>query len=238
MKRVLAGMLCCVTLSTSILAAPWPSWAQNAYDWGQSQSISEELLSSADTVVTRAAAARLLYEANGSPAVTEACPFSDVTGTAADAVTWAEQQGYITGVGNGLYAPARSVTRQEFAAILWRWAGTPTPFQMDLSAYDDLASVAEWGRSAVIWCVQAGILQGRSADQLAPNGTITMAEALMMLQRAQALPDVSSMASDLQVLTSAPRPIGSNGEAAAVSYLQKRFTELGYQVTLYEGASA
>lgn len=232
MKRVLAGMLCCVTLSTSILAAPWPSWAQDAYDWGQSQSISEELLSSADMVVTRAAAARLLYEANGSPAVTAACPFSDVTGAAANAVTWAEQQGYITGVGNDLYAPARSVTRQEFAAILWRWAGTPAPFQMDLSAYDDLASVAEWSRSAVIWCVQSGILQGRSADQLAPNGTITMAEALMMLQRAQALPDVSSMASDLQALTSAPRPIGSDGEAAAVSYLQKRFTELGYQVTL------
>lgn len=232
MKRVLAGILCCATLSTSILAAPWPSWAQDAWSWGKSQAISEELLSAADTVVTRAAAARLLYEANGSPAVTEDCPFSDVTGTAADAVTWAAQQGYVTGVGNGRYAPARSVTRQEFAAILWRWAGTPAPFQMELSSFDDTAAVAEWGQSAVVWCVQAGILQGRSPERLAPGGTITMAEALTMLQRARELPDVYSMRADLQALTGTPRPIGSDGEAAAVSYLQKRFTELGYRVTL------
>ena len=76
--------------------------------------------------VTRAEALTFQWRAAGSPEVT-GDGFSDVEADAyyADAVTWAAERGYLTGVEDGKYEPGRSVTRQEFAAILWRRAGSP-----------------------------------------------------------------------------------------------------------------
>ena len=60
----------------------------------------------------------------------------------------------------------------------------------------------------------------------------SVAEALLMLQRAHELPDVSGIQADLEALTARHRPVGSQGEAAAVEYLQQRFEQMGYRVTL------
>ena len=86
-------------------------------------------------------AAQLLYEAAGKPAVSGECPFTDVSGDNADAVTWAAEQGYLTGVGDGKYEPGRSVTRQEFAAILWRRAGSPGAAVQGLDQFRDAGAV-------------------------------------------------------------------------------------------------
>ena len=192
----------------------------------------QALLLAPEKVVSRGVAAQLLYEAAGRPEVTSACPFSDVSGAYSDAVTWAAGQGYLTGVGDGRYEPERSVTRQEFAAILWQRAGAPAVPDQGVARFQDAGAVAAWAREAVLWCLQAGVMSGRSADQLAPNGVITTAEALVMLQQASTLPEVEQLRTDLQVLTAAHRPVGSQGEADAVQYLKERFEGMGYTVTL------
>ena len=235
MKRICSVLLCLALLSPPALAASegsWPAWAEPALSWGQDKSIGSEFLSTPAAVVTRGAAAQLLYEAAGRPDVSAACPFSDVSGTYADAVTWAAERGYLSGTGDGTYQPSRSVTRQEFAAILWRQAGSPWAAAQDLTQFQDAGAVAEWARVPVLWSLQAGVMSGRSEDQLAPTGTITTAEALVMLRQADALPSVAALQTDLEALTATHRPVGSQGEAAAVQYLKGRFEEMGYEVTL------
>lgn len=235
MKRICALLLCGALLIPQASAASgdtWPAWAEEALSWGQEVSISQEFLSQPEETVTRGMAARLLYEAAGEPAVSGECPFTDVSGDDAGAVTWAAEQGFLTGVGDGRYEPARSVTRQEFAAILWRRAGFPDMPAQGLDRFRDAGAVGEWARTPVLWALQSGIMNGRGQDQLAPSGTITVAETLAMLERAHALPDVAQLRADLEALTAAHRPIGSQGEADAVQYLKGRFEAMGYTVTL------
>ena len=235
MKRLFALLLCGALMVPPGLAAPaadWPQWAEEALSWGREASISRDLLAVPGKTVTRGMAAQLLYEAAGRPAVSGTCPFSDVSGEYSSAVTWAAAEGCLSGVGDGTFAPDRPVTRQEFAAILWRQAGSPDTAAQGLSQFRDAGSVAEWAREPVLWCLQAGVMSGRGADQLAPAGTITTAEALVILEQARSLPDVSQLRADLEALTAAHRPVGSQGEADAVQYLEGRFEEMGYQVTL------
>ena len=235
MKRVCALLICLSLAMPSAFAAEegtWPDWAQEAMSWGQSLSISQEFLNAPEEVVTRGAAAQLLYEAAGRPAADGECPFSDVSGDTADAITWAAEQELVTGVGNGRYEPSRPVARQEFAAILWRQAENPVSVTWGLDQFQDAGTVAAWARDPVMWCLQAGVMTGRGADQLAPDGQITVSEALTMMKRASALPDVSGLRDDLNALTGAHRPIGSQGEEDAVQYLRQRFEAMGYTVTV------
>ena len=234
MKRICALLLCGALLFPQVAGAAdaWPAWAEEALSWGREASISQEFLSEPEETVTRGMAAQLLYEAAGRPAVPGKCPFTDVSGDNADAVTWAAEQGYLTGVGDGKYEPGRSVTRQEFAAILWRRAGSPGAAVQGLDQFRDAGAVGEWARTPVLWALQAGVMAGQSGGRLAPSGTITAAEALVMLERAHTLPDVTRLRADLEALTAAHRPVGSQGEADAVQYLKGRFEAMGYTVTL------
>ena len=234
MKRIGALLLCGILLLPAAGASgtPWPAWAAEALAWGREKSVSRAFLASPGQRLTRGAVARLLYESAGQPAAHEECPFSDVSEKDAAAVGWAAGQGYLTGVGDGTYEPGRPVTRQEFAAILWRQAGTPEVPVQGLERFGDAGTVSEWARDAVLWCQQAGVMAGRSGDKLAPEDTITTAEALVMLERAAGLPDVGQLRDDLEILAAHHRPVGSQGEADAVRYLRDRFEEMGYSVTL------
>ena len=235
MKRACALLLCLALLSPQVLAVSggtWPGWAADARDWGEAAGIHEALLAGPEAAVSRGMAARLLHDAAGRPAASAPCPFSDVSGAEAAAVAWAAEQGYVTGIGGGQYAPDRPVSRQAFAVLLWRQAGSPAVPVQGLDDFRDAGAVAAWARDAVIWCLQAGVLRGRTAGTLDPDGTVRTAEAVTMLQRAAGLPDVSGLRADLDALTAAHRPIGSRGEADAARHLQARFAEMGYTVTL------
>ena len=235
MKRVCALLLCAalsVTPAFAVSDTQWPAWAEQALSWGQDVSISQEFLRAPEKTVTRGEAAQLLYEAAGRPDVSGACPFSDVPDAYADAVTWAAERGYLAGEGAGIYGATRPVARQEFAAILWRQAGSPHTAAQGLERFQDAGLVAEWARVPALWSLQAGVMSGRSANQLAPTGTITVAEAMVMLEQAASLPDVEQLRTDLDALAAAHRPVGSQGESDAVQYLKERFEEMGYTVTL------
>lgn len=231
MKRICTVLVCAMFASASVCAAEWPEWAENAFSWAEQSEISDDFLQEPETIVTRGMAAQLMYEAAGRPSSAYELPFSDVPDEYSDAVAWAAENSYIEGVGDGLFVTDNAVTRQEFAAMLYRQAGSPVVSAYDMRGYTDTDTVSEWARSAVCWSVQTGIMTGRSETQLVPCDTITTAEALMMLQRDRSLPDTSGIKTDLEALTVSERSIGSEGEAAAAGYLQERFAGMGYTVT-------
>lgn len=232
MKRaIVSAVLCSTILAGTSGATAWPGWAQDARDWAQSLALSEDILDAPEAAVTRGQAVQLLYEVAGRPNAPADTPFTDVPETYADATAWAAEQGFVEGLGDGKYQPERPLTRQEFAAMLYRSAGGPAVSGSELSAYTDAASVADWAWDAVLWCSKIGLLNGRSNHLLAPEDTIILAEAVLILQRDAQLPDTAQLQKDLETLSMQHHPIGSVGEQAAVQYLQSRFTEMGYLVS-------
>ena len=230
-KKLVCVLLSAALLSGTASAAAWPAWAEDARGWAEQLSFSEALLASPYAAVTRAQAAQLLYEAAGRPAVSGDSPFTDVPADYADAASWAAEQGYIQGVGGGRFLPDSLVTRQEFAAMLYRRAGEPAVAGNELQSYVDTATVPGWAEDALLWSNKTSIISGKSTDHLAPVDTIVVAEAVLILQRAALLPDTAVLMQDLETLTAQHRPIGSAGEQAAAQYLQSRFAEMGYQVS-------
>ena len=92
-------------------------------------------------------------------------------------MNWAKNKGVSDGS-----APNASITREQLAAMLYRYAGEPS-VSADLSAYTDAVSISPYAEKAVEWCVAKGILSGKSATRLAPQDTATRAECAAMLQR-------------------------------------------------------
>ncbi len=96
-------------------------------------------------------------------------------------MNWAKNKGISDGS-----APNRNITREQLAAMLYRYAGEPDG-AADLSAYTDADSVSAYAEKAVQWCVKNGILTGKTSSTLAPKATATRAECAAMLQRFAAL---------------------------------------------------
>lgn len=92
-------------------------------------------------------------------------------------MNWAKNKGISDGS-----APNRNITREQLAAMLYRYAGEPDG-AADLSAYTDAGSVSAYAEKAVQWCVKNGILTGKTSSTLAPEATATRAECAAMLQR-------------------------------------------------------
>ena len=92
-------------------------------------------------------------------------------------MNWAKSKGVSDGS-----APNRNITREQLAAMLYRYAGEPDG-TADLSAYTDAGSVSAYAEKAVQWCVKNGILTGKTSSTLAPKATATRAECAAMLQR-------------------------------------------------------
>ena len=92
-------------------------------------------------------------------------------------MNWAKDKGISDGS-----APNRNITREQLAAMLYRYAGEPDG-AADLSAYTDAGSVSAYAEKAVQWCVKNGILTGKTSSTLAPKATATRAECAAMLQR-------------------------------------------------------
>jgi hypothetical protein len=138
--------------------------------------------------MSRAMLATVLYRLSGTQTTAPSAGFSDVGDTwYTNAVNWAAQTGVVTGSGDGGFAPEVNVTREQMAAMLYRYAGSylglDTPAAGDLSGYPDAAQVSSWARDAMSWAVGAGILTGTGAGDLAPSGAASRAEVAAMLQR-------------------------------------------------------
>ena len=133
----------------------------------------------------------ILHRLEGSPRAGTP-PFTDVAADSycADAVAWAEKNGIVRGFEDGTFRPEGRITRQQLAAILFRYLehrGADTAGRADLSCFSDTAAVADYAREAMAWAVSAGLLQGWSDGTLDPAGSATRAQTAVILQRLGAL---------------------------------------------------
>lgn len=138
--------------------------------------------------LTRAMLVAMLYRYEGEPAVTEASKFSDVESGQwyTNAIVWASENGIVDGYGNGLFGTNDSVTREQIATILMRYAegkNLDTKNSADLSSYSDTSEISNWAEDAMQWVNAEMLITGRTADTLAPKDTATRAEVATILQR-------------------------------------------------------
>ena len=134
---------------------------------------------------SRAMLAQTLYAMSGKPAVKAEGTFADVVANAwyADAVNWAAEKGYVSGVGDGKFAPDASVTREQMALILYRYAGSPDASGMAQKEFADSSSVSAYAADAIRWAVHEGLISGMENNTLAPQGTATRAQVATILMR-------------------------------------------------------
>lgn len=132
---------------------------------------------------TRAMLVTGLYRQLGSPTVTGSSTFTDVSAGADyhNAVVWAAKNGIVTGYTDERFGPDDEVTREQFAAILWRSAGKPVAETAE--PFADQAQIAGYAVGAVAWAKNAGIIHGRENNEFDPRANITRGEAAVMLHR-------------------------------------------------------
>ena len=125
----------------------------------------------------------ILYRAAGSPAVSDAVDFPDVAPGAyyADAAVWAAASGIVTGYADGTFRPNDPITRQQMAAILWRYAGSPAAESG--TDYADESAIAAYAVTAVDWARDTGVISGRDGNRFDPSGRATRAQAAVILHR-------------------------------------------------------
>ena len=130
----------------------------------------------------------LLYRLEGSPEAPKRNPFRDVKGDAyyAGPVAWAAWNGIVSGYSANTFGPNDPITREQFAAILWRYAQYR---ELDvtgggtLAAFTDGAKVSSYAREAMVWANGAGLITGKGGGVLDPKGKATRAQAAAILQR-------------------------------------------------------
>ena len=145
-----------------------------------------------DGLLSRAMLVTILHRVEKEPTA-DVHAFADVRQGQwySDAVCWASSADIIKGYSDGRFGPEDDITREQLAAILYRYAAYRG---MDVSAagyvMPDLADrdeISDWADPAVSWCVKTGILTGRGENCLEPQGKATRAEAAAMLMRAMEL---------------------------------------------------
>lgn len=137
---------------------------------------------SPDLPMSRGMLAVVLYNLEGSPEQAFTGVFADVSMGAwyAGGVAWAAENGIVKGYGGGLFGPDDSITREQLAVMLWRYAGSPAADgELD---FKDADTVSGYALEAVRWAVDNGILNGCGDGLLAPRGTATRAQAAQMLK--------------------------------------------------------
>lgn len=171
-----------------IAAGAWyESAVSYALEKGLFSGTSEKTFSPNGTMM-RSMLVTVLWRMEGTPATAAGSSFNDVENGKwyTDAVAWASSNGIVTGYGNGKFGVSDSVTRQQLAAILYRYAslkGMDVSAAADISGYADASEVASWAKTPVEWSVKSGIINGVSGNKLSPSGTATRAQAAAMLMR-------------------------------------------------------
>lgn len=141
-----------------------------------------------NTTTTRAMIVTILYRLEGSPAVTGTSAFVDVPAGQwyTDAVNWAAANQIVKGTSATTFAPNASITREQMAAILYRYAqykGYDVTKKADLSGYSDNGQVSAYAKDALAWANAAKLINGVTNTTLAPQGNATRAQVSAILHR-------------------------------------------------------
>ena len=129
----------------------------------------------------RAVLVTALYRQAGSPTVQQGASFTDVSTAYADAVSWAAMNGIADGYGDGRFGGEDPVTREQFAAMLWRMESQPVTATAE--AFADQDKISAYAVSAVSWARNAGIVSGKGNNVFDPQANITRGEVAAMLYR-------------------------------------------------------
>ena len=212
----MAAALVIATIPTALAAGgifsdvPNGAWYADAVDYVYEHGImngTSATTFSPNTPMTRAMLTAVLYRASGSPAVTNAVAgFSDVSADAyyASAVAWASANGIVTGYGNGRFGSNDPVSRAQIAAILWRYAGSPSA---EAGAnFADESSIPAYASAAVDWARANGVVNGTTGNRFDPNGSATRAQVATILRNYLTMTPVT------------PQPEPSEGGKILVAY--------------------
>ena len=160
---------------------------QYVYENGMMSGTSETTFSP-DLTTTRGMIVTILYRLENEPTVTGTTAFTDVAADQyyANAVAWAAQNGIVSGIDATTFAPNNAITREQMAAILYRYAqfkGYDVSAKADLSVYTDAAQVSTYATNAMAWANGAQLITGTSQATLTPAGNATRAQVATILMR-------------------------------------------------------
>ena len=137
---------------------------------------------------TRGMMATILWRMEGSPAPKGKNSFTDVEAGKwyADAITWTAENGIFAGYGKDKFGPDDPITREQLAAIFYRYAdykGYDLTVKGNLDKFKDADKITDYAKTAMQWAVGNGLVKGKSGNLLDPQGTATRAEIAAMLHR-------------------------------------------------------
>jgi len=138
--------------------------------------------------LTRAMLVTVLYRIEGEPATNRSIPFADIDMGAyyGNAVSWAQQNGIVNGVSETKFAPNDNITREQIAAIMFRYAqykGMDDVKSEDNLKFEDSSNISEYAFSAMNWAVGTELLKGKTNLTLNPKDNATRAETAAILHR-------------------------------------------------------
>ena len=140
-----------------------------------------------NSTTNRAMIVTILYRLENEPAASGSS-FTDVPSGQwySNAVAWAAANGIVNGVTDTTFAPNRPITREQMAAILYRyaaWKGCDVSGQIDLSGYTDAASVSTYAKEALAWANAEGLITGVTGTTLRPAGSAVRSQVATILMR-------------------------------------------------------
>ncbi len=164
-------------------------WYQEYIDFIVENGLMDRDAFEPDRAAARGMIATMLYRLEGEPAVSGGSSFEDVASAQyyADAVVWAAQSGIMGGYGNGRFGPEDTITREQLATVLYRYAqykgyDVSVGEDTNILSFDDAFEISAWAFPAMQWACGAGILQG-DGTSLIPAECATMAQAAALLMR-------------------------------------------------------
>ena len=190
-----------VTVEASFAPAPLPfedvasgAWYEGAVRYAYLHDIMEGMSATTfqpNGTLSRAMAVQIFYNLEGQPDISGenlGYPYEDVDAQAwyGNAVYWARITGVATGYGDGTFQPTDSITRQEFAQMLYNYAkykDYDLTAEGDLSTFPDGNKVQEWAVPAMSWANGNQLINGHDDGTLEPGGTATRAQAASILTR-------------------------------------------------------
>ena len=157
------------------------------YENGLMLGTSKTLFSPHGTAM-RGMMATILWRMEGSPVPKGKNSFTDVEAGKwyADAITWTTENGIFAGYGKDKFCPNDPITREQLAAIFYRYAdykGYDLTVKGDLDKFKDADKITDYAKTAMQWAVGSGLVKGKSGNLLDPQGTATRAEIAAMLHR-------------------------------------------------------
>lgn len=171
------------------------NWAHAGIDFAVSQGLfygMSETTFAPDKTMTRAMLVTVLWRSAGKPEA-KAGGFKDVPAGEwySDAVSWAAEQGIVNGMGDGTFRPDNQITREQLAAILFRFVKLTEmdpPERADLSVFPDAKDVQSYAVEAFQWAVEKGLINGirnsaTGENFLRPGGSATRAQVATILMR-------------------------------------------------------